>query len=132
MGLLASTIERLTRRMFGGSMAWRSSCRSGLVKSGVFDAIMFAYNALEVHLLTSPPPPKHKIENLVRNGREMLDLCVEHGVRMLIMKPLAGGWLTRRATLAPRQVLQRALAEVRPGKHSAGDETVCSRCGECG
>ena len=110
--------------MFGGCIAWWSSCRSGLVKSGVFDAIMLAYNVLRFHLLTSPPPPERKIEDLVRNNREILDLCVQHEVGVLVMKPLAGVLLTRSPTLPPRQVQQRALAEVGPGEHSTGDETV--------
>ncbi|MCX6609046.1 MAG: aminotransferase class III-fold pyridoxal phosphate-dependent enzyme [Acidobacteria bacterium] len=89
---------------------------AGLVKSGVFDAIMLAYNALGFHLLTSPPPPDRKIEDLVRNGREIVDLCVEHEVGVLVMKPLAGGLLTRSAALPPRRVQQRALADVSPGE----------------
>ena len=35
---------------------------------------------------------------------------------MLVMKPLAGGLLTRSAALPPRRVQQRALAEVGPGE----------------
>ena len=91
-----------------------------LVKGGVFDAIMLAYNVLRFHLLTSPPSPERKIEDLVENGLEILDLCVEHKVGVLVMKTLAGELLTRSRTLPPRQVQQRALAEVGPGEHSAG------------
>ena len=86
------------------------------MKSGVFNAIMLAYNSLGFYLRTSPPPPERKIEDLVRNGRVISDLCVEHEVGVLVMKPLAGGLLTRSAALPPRRVQQRALAEVGPGE----------------
>lgn len=80
---------------------------------------MLAYNVWRLHLLTSPPPER-KIEDLVGNGRGILDLCVQHEVGVLVMKPMAGVLLTRSPTLPPRQVQQRALAEVGPGEHSAG------------
>jgi glutamate-1-semialdehyde 2,1-aminomutase len=73
-----------------------------LVRSGHFDAIMMAHNALGFHLLTSPPPADRETEDLARNG-EILDLCTERGVGVLVMKPLAGGLLTRSDAFPPRR-----------------------------
>lgn len=73
-----------------------------VARSGHFDAIMMAHNALGFHLLSSPPPADRETENLARNG-EILNLCAELGVGILVMKPLAGGLLTRSEALLPRR-----------------------------
>ncbi len=73
-----------------------------LARSGHFDAIMMAHNALGFHLLTSPPPDGRETENLARNG-EILALCSDLGVGVLVMKPLAGGLLTRSEAFPPRR-----------------------------
>jgi glutamate-1-semialdehyde 2,1-aminomutase len=73
-----------------------------LARSSHFDAIMMAHNALGFHLLTSPPPDDRETENLARNS-EILDLCAEQGVGVLVMKPLAGGLLTRSEAFPPRR-----------------------------
>jgi predicted aldo/keto reductase-like oxidoreductase len=85
-----------------------------LVRSGHFDAIMMAHNALGFHLLTSPPPAGRETENLARNG-EILDLCAEHGVGVLVMKPLAGGLLTRSEAFPPRRTALAGHAVVPAG-----------------
>src|SRR5262245_51915900 len=66
-----------------------------LVKSGVFDAVMVAYNELGFHLLSYSPPAGRHFESLPRNKLEVFPLCRELDVGVMVMKPLAGGLLCR-------------------------------------
>jgi len=72
-----------------------------LITSGVFDAVMMAYNILGYHLLTCHPPPDRHYESLPRNEKEIFPLCREHDVGVMIMKPLAGGLLCQSDAFPP-------------------------------
>ena len=67
-----------------------------LVKSGVFDALLLAYNSLGFHALSYFPEPASGVtfESIPRNRTEIFPLARRHGVALMIMKPLAGGLLT--------------------------------------
>jgi hypothetical protein len=65
-----------------------------LVTSGVFDALLLAYNSLGFHTLSYFPEPPVTFESIPRNKREIFPLARRHGVALMIMKPLAGGLLT--------------------------------------
>jgi predicted aldo/keto reductase-like oxidoreductase len=67
-----------------------------LVKSGVFDALLLAYNSLGFHVLSYFPEPASGVtfESIPRNRTEIFPLARRHGVALMIMKPLAGGLLT--------------------------------------
>ena len=73
-----------------------------LAQSGVFDAIMMAYNDLGFHLLSYSPPPGRHFEDLSRNKAEIFPLCRELDIGVMIMKPLAGGLLCRGRAFPPR------------------------------
>jgi glutamate-1-semialdehyde 2,1-aminomutase len=72
-----------------------------LVNSGVFDALMIAYNDLGFHLLSSHPPLGRHTESLPRFGGEIFPLCQEKDVGLLIMKPLAAGLLCQSRAFPP-------------------------------
>ncbi|MFO7598987.1 MAG: aldo/keto reductase, partial [Candidatus Desulfacyla sp.] len=74
-----------------------------LVTSGVFDAVMLAYNILGYHLLTCHPPPDRHYESLPRNEKEIFPLCHEHDVGLMIMKPLGGGLLCESKAFPPHR-----------------------------
>lgn len=61
-----------------------------LIRSGSFDAIMFAYNPLGHHALTYKTPPDRDRENLIGNG-ELFELAAAHDVGVLLMEVLGGG-----------------------------------------
>jgi predicted aldo/keto reductase-like oxidoreductase len=67
-----------------------------LIKSGVFDALLLAYNSLGFHALSYFPEPASGVtfESIRRNKTEFFALARRHGVALLFMKPLAGGLLT--------------------------------------
>lgn len=65
-----------------------------LVTSGVFDALLLAYNSLGFHALSYFPEPPVTFESIPRNKTEIFPLARRHGVALMIMKPLAGGLLT--------------------------------------
>jgi glutamate-1-semialdehyde aminotransferase/predicted aldo/keto reductase-like oxidoreductase len=73
-----------------------------LVRSGVFDAIMLAWNPLGFHLLTSSPAAERPFEDIPRTGTEILPLCQDADVGVMVMKPLGGGLLCRSDALPPR------------------------------
>ncbi len=64
-----------------------------LIKCGVFDAILLAYNILGFHTLSYFPEPPFTFENIPRNKTEIFPLARQHGVALMLMKPLAGGLL---------------------------------------
>jgi len=67
-----------------------------LIESGVFDALLLAYNSLGFHALSYFPAPSSGViaETIPRNKTEIFPLARRHGVALMIMKPLAGGLLT--------------------------------------
>jgi predicted aldo/keto reductase-like oxidoreductase len=65
-----------------------------LVTSGVFDALLLAYNTLGFHTLSYFPEPPVTFESIPRNKTEIFPLARRHRVALMIMKPLAGGLLT--------------------------------------
>src|SRR5262249_36544971 len=116
-----------------------------LIQSGVFDAIMVAYNVLGFHLLSYNPPPGRHFESLPRNRFELFPLCREQDVGLLVMKPFAGGLLTPSRAFPPRRrvdlppvraadVLRSILAEpavacVVPGTASVAEAEENARAG---
>ena len=74
---------------------------SGLITSGRFDAVMMAYNLLGFHLLSYCPTDHKKIENIDENKRAIFPLALKKGVSLLIMKPLAGGLVSKSKAFPP-------------------------------
>ncbi|HKE24011.1 MAG TPA: aldo/keto reductase [Bryobacteraceae bacterium] len=91
-------------------------CIRRLVTSGVFDAVMIAYNILGYHLNSYAPQPDRPVESLPRNQQEIFPLCHEHDVGLMIMKPLGGGLLCTSKAFPPRHNWQSTL-----GATAAGD-----------
>jgi glutamate-1-semialdehyde aminotransferase/predicted aldo/keto reductase-like oxidoreductase len=86
---------------------------SRLVTSGAFDAVMLAYNVLGYHLLSCYPTPGRHVESLERNKREIFPLCRQHGVGLMIMKPLGGGLLCDSRAFPPRREGRDAVKHTR-------------------
>jgi glutamate-1-semialdehyde aminotransferase/predicted aldo/keto reductase-like oxidoreductase len=77
-----------------------------LIHSGVFDAIMLAYNPLGFHLLSYDASRDGRIfEDLAETRRRIFPLAAARGVSLLVMKVLGGGLLTRGQAFAPREWL---------------------------
>jgi predicted aldo/keto reductase-like oxidoreductase len=76
-----------------------------LIESGLFEAIMIAYNALGFHLLSYSPPPGRHFESLPRHRSEIFPLCSERDLGLMIMKPFAGGLLHASRAFPPRHSL---------------------------
>jgi len=74
-----------------------------LITSGVFDAIMIAYNILGYHILSCNPPQDRHFECIPRNKNEIFPLCQEHDIGLMIMKPLAGGLLCKSHAFPPHR-----------------------------
>ena len=74
-----------------------------LIESGAFDAVMLAYNDLGFHALTLNPPAGWHFEDIRRTGAELLPLCKERGVGVMVMLPLAGGLLVPPKAFPPEQ-----------------------------
>jgi predicted aldo/keto reductase-like oxidoreductase len=73
-----------------------------LISSGVFDAVMVAYNPLGFHQLSySPAREGRTFENLSDTRARIFQVAAAHGVSLLIMKPLAGGLLVRGKAFPP-------------------------------
>jgi predicted aldo/keto reductase-like oxidoreductase len=77
---------------------------SGLIESGRFDAVMMAYNFLGFHLLSYCPTDHKKIENINENKKAVFPLALKNGVSLLIMKPLAGGLVSKSRAFPPYHV----------------------------
>ena len=80
---------------------------SGLIDSGRFDAVMMAYNLLGFHLLSYCPTDHKKIENIDENRRAVFPLALKKGVSLLIMKPLAGGLVSKSRAFPPYYAFAR-------------------------
>jgi predicted aldo/keto reductase-like oxidoreductase len=74
-----------------------------IIESGVFDAVMLAYNVLGFHLLSYNPPPERRFENMGATESLIFPLAAEHDVGLMIMKPLAGGLLVDGKAFPPRR-----------------------------
>lgn len=75
-----------------------------LIDSGVFDAIMLAWNPLGFHQqsqLFARAKVGRDYEDLSDYRERIFPLAAERGVSLLIMKPLAGGLLLRGKALPP-------------------------------
>jgi predicted aldo/keto reductase-like oxidoreductase len=81
---------------------------ANLIASGVFDAIMLAYNALGFHLLSYHPGSTRRFENIGRNCTEIFPLAARNDVGLMIMKPLAGGLLCESKSFPPRAIFPNA------------------------
>lgn len=119
-----------------------------LAMSGAFDALMIAYNVLGYHLLSCYPTPGRHYESLERNKNEIFPLCRQHGVGLMIMKPLGGGLLCESRALPPRReggpalkqtsardvlrsiLLDPAVSCVVPGTNSVEEAEENARSGE--
>jgi len=64
-----------------------------LIESGAFDAVMLACNDLGFHLLTLHPPANSQFEDIARTRSELVPLCGQRGVGLMVMLPLGGGLL---------------------------------------
>jgi predicted aldo/keto reductase-like oxidoreductase len=86
-----------------------------LITAGVFDAIVLAYNSLGFHVLSYFPEPASGViaETIPRNRTEIFPLARQHGVALMVMKPLAGGLLTPGKAFPPHM---RFSAEREPLK----------------
>lgn len=73
-----------------------------LIQSGVFDALMIAYNPLGFHLLSYHPGHHRPFENIPETYRQVFPIAQQHQVSLLIMKPLAGGLLVPGQAFPPR------------------------------
>jgi predicted aldo/keto reductase-like oxidoreductase len=65
-----------------------------LIESGVFDAVMMAYNPIGFHLLSHKQPAGVDAESLPDN-RQLFGIAARYGVGLMLMKPLAGGLFCR-------------------------------------
>ena len=89
---------------------------SKLIMSGVFDAIILAYNPLGFHQLTYfPEPLGREFENLVENREKIFPLAVQQGVSLIIMKALAGGLLCRGKAFPPHEWFPHLDKEIAAG-----------------
>ena len=77
---------------------------SRLIDCGRFDAVMMAYNLLGFHLLSYCPTDHKKVENIPENKRAVFPLALKQGVSLLIMKPLAGGLVSKSMAFPPYHV----------------------------
>ncbi|MFT7686578.1 MAG: glutamate-1-semialdehyde 2,1-aminomutase [Candidatus Azotimanducaceae bacterium] len=66
-----------------------------LVETDVFDAIMVSCNPLGFHLLTLNQSGSRDFEDIVQNSYDILPLCKEKDVGVMVMMPLAGGLLVQ-------------------------------------
>jgi predicted aldo/keto reductase-like oxidoreductase len=76
-----------------------------LIASGVFDALMLAYNPLGFHLLSARPDALRPAEDFERLRRDVFPLAARLGVGLMVMKPLAGGLLSPGKAFPPRAPL---------------------------
>lgn len=65
------------------------------LETGAFDAAMIAYNPLGYHLLTYNGGNQREFENMEQIREEIFPLALRLDVGLMIMKPLAGGLLTK-------------------------------------
>ncbi|SOE64080.1 Predicted oxidoreductase of the aldo/keto reductase family [Burkholderia sp. YR290] len=72
-----------------------------LIRSGVFDAVLLAYNSLGFHALSYFPEPPATFEDIKRNKLEIFPLARTHNVSLLLMKSLGGGLLCAGKAFVP-------------------------------
>lgn len=84
-----------------------------LVTSGAFDAVMLAYNVLGYHLLSCYPTPGRQVEALDRAKTDIFPLCRQHGVGLMVMKPLAGGLLCDSRAFPPLRTSSALVRQTR-------------------
>lgn len=102
-----------------------------LVRSGVFDAIMVAYNPVGFHLLTYNPPPEEnrRFEHIPDFRSQLFPSAAEHGVSILAMKALGGGLLARGRAFPPHEWLAAPAPPLAAGdliKYVLGEPGVCA------
>lgn len=75
-----------------------------LIRSGVFDAVMLAWNPLGFHLLTYlATRDQREFEDIPRARESVFPLAERAGVSLLVMKALGGGLLCRGRGLPPHE-----------------------------
>lgn len=84
-----------------------------LITSGVFDAVMLAYNPLGFHLLSYKPSDSKEFETISETRNRVFPIAQEQQVSLLIMKPLAGGLLTSSKAFPPRQKFSTESSELK-------------------
>ena len=73
-----------------------------LVDSGVFDALMVAYNPIGFHQLSYyAEKQQRQFENMHDTASRLFPLAEKRGVSLIIMKALGGGLLTRGKAFTP-------------------------------
>lgn len=73
-----------------------------LVRSGVFDAIMLAWNPIGFHLLTYlAARDQREFERIPETRERVFPLAAEAGISLIVMKALGGGLLCRGRGLPP-------------------------------
>jgi glutamate-1-semialdehyde 2,1-aminomutase len=89
-----------------------------LIESGIFDAVMLAWNPLGFHQ-QSQLFARRRIgrgyEDLSQYQSRIFPLAAERGVSLLIMKPFAGGLLCRGKALPPHDWFADGIAPADPG-----------------
>ncbi|SFI58000.1 aldo/keto reductase [Nitrosomonas sp. Nm34] len=85
----------------------------GLIKSDVFDAVMFAYNPLGYHMLSFTPPDDRGREAVDAN-LALFELAHARDVGVMLMEVLAGGLLCRSRAFPARIPLQTGNAQATP------------------
>jgi predicted aldo/keto reductase-like oxidoreductase len=84
-----------------------------LIHSGVFDALMLAYNPLGFHLLSYHPGGEKQFETITETRDRVFSVAQQQRVSLLIMKPLAGGLLTPGKAFPPRQKFSKESVELK-------------------
>ncbi len=83
-----------------------------LIMSGVFDAVMLAYNPLGFHLLSYHPINDKQFETILETRNRVFPIAQQQQVSLLIMKPLAGGLLTPGKAFPPRQWFSKETSQL--------------------
>jgi glutamate-1-semialdehyde 2,1-aminomutase len=104
---------------------------SRLVRSGVFDAIMVAFNPIGFHLLTYNPPAEEgrAFEHIPDFPTQLFPLAVAHNVSILVMKALGGGLLARGRAFPPHEWLASPAPPLAAGdllKYVLAEPGVCA------
>lgn len=86
-----------------------------LVRSGVFDAIMLAWNPIGFHLLTYlAARDQREFERIPEARERVFPLAAQAGVSLVVMKALGGGLLCRGRELPPHEWFASPEPPLRP------------------
>jgi glutamate-1-semialdehyde aminotransferase/predicted aldo/keto reductase-like oxidoreductase len=103
---------------------------AGLVRSGVWDAIMLAYNPLGFHVVSYDGSGLgHDFDDMANVRAEVFPLAAERGVSLLIMKALGGGLLSRGKGFPPYEWLAAPEPPLAAGeliRYALAQPAVCA------